>query len=105
VRDRFNVHAAFGRHDERNPRRGAVDQDRQIKLLVDRRAVLDVKAVDLLTGLASLHGDQRVAEHLLGESFSFFYRLGEAHAALLAGGGLLERALAASAGVNLRFHT
>ena len=104
VRDRFDVHAALGRHDEGNARRGAVDQDRQIKLLVDRRAVLDVKAVDLLAGLAGLDGDERVPEHLLGESLGFLDRFGEAHAALFAGGGLLERALAASACMDLRLH-
>ena len=47
---------------------------------------------------------QGAAEHLLGVLGGLFDRLGQAHAALLAGIGLLEAALAAPAGVNLRLH-
>ena len=82
----------------------AVDQDREIELLVDVGAVLDVEAVDLLAGGAGLHRDQRRAQHLLGEVIDLVDRLGEAHAALVAGGGFLELALAAAAGVDLALH-
>ncbi len=49
-----------------------------------------------------LDGDERVAQHLLGELLGLGRRLGEANAALVAGLGLLELALAASAGMDLR---
>ena len=82
----------------------AVDQRREVELLGDVGAVLDVEAVDLLAGRAGLDRDQRRAEHLLGEGLHLVDRLGEAHAALVAGRGLLELALAAAAGVDLRLH-
>ena len=66
VRDVLDVDAALGRDDEGDARGLAVDQDREIELLVDVRAVLDVEAVDLLAG-AGLDRDERRAEHLLGE--------------------------------------
>ena len=47
---------------------------------------------------------QRLAQHLLGEGLYLVDRLGEAHAALVAGVRLLEFALAAAAGVDLRLH-
>ena len=82
----------------------AVDQDREIELLVDVGAVLDVEAVDLLAWRAGLHRDQRLAEHLLGEFVDLGDRLGEADAALGVGGGFLELALAAAAGMDLALH-
>jgi hypothetical protein len=45
---------------------------------------------------------QRAAQHLLGLGLGLLDRFGEAHAALVAGVGLLEVALAAAAGVDLR---
>ena len=48
VRDLLDVHAAFGRDHDRDARGCAVDQHREIELLVDRRAFLDVEAVDRL---------------------------------------------------------
>ena len=50
--DLLDVHAAFGRDHEGDARGLAVDQRRQIELLGDVRAVLDIEAVDLLAGLA-----------------------------------------------------
>ena len=47
-------------------------------------------------------GDQRPAEHLLRLVRRLLDRFGDAHPALLAGGRLLEAALAAAAGVDLR---
>ena len=41
----------------------AVDQHREVELLVDRRAFLDIEAVDLLALRAGLVRDQRRAEH------------------------------------------
>ena len=82
----------------------AVDQDREIELLVDVGAVLDVEPVDLLAVRAGLHRDQRRAQHLLGEFVDLGDRLGDADAALVAGGGFLELALAAAAGMDLALH-
>ncbi|MFK4520552.1 hypothetical protein ABIF20_007917 [Bradyrhizobium japonicum] len=104
VRDVLDVDAAFGRHHERHARGLAVDQDREVELLVDVRAVLDVEAVDLLAGGTGLHGHERGAEHLLGEFGDLSGRLGDADAALVAGRGFLELALAAATGVDLALH-
>ena len=79
----------------------AVDQRREVELLVDVRAVLEIEAVDLLAGRAGLHGDQRLAEHLLGEGLHLLDRAGEPDAALVARGRLLEPALAAAARMDL----
>jgi hypothetical protein len=46
----LDVHAAFGRDDEGDAAGGAVDEHREVELLLDVRAVLDVEAVDLLAG-------------------------------------------------------
>jgi hypothetical protein len=58
VRDLLDVHAAFGRGDDRNARRLAVDQHREIELLLDRGALLDVDAIDLLSHRAGLKCDE-----------------------------------------------
>ena len=104
VRDVLDVDAAFGRDHERDFRGFAVDQDREIELLVDVGAVLDVEAVDLLAVRSGLDRDQGRAQHLLGELVDLGDRLGDAHAALVAGGSFLELALAAAAGVDLALH-
>ncbi len=102
VRDLLDVHAAFGRGDDRDARDFAVDQHREIELLLDRGALLDVDAVDLLALRAGLQRDESRTEHLPGELLYFVDRLGDAHAALVAGLRFLEFALAAAAGVDLR---
>src|SRR5690606_22662685 len=101
VSDILDAHAAFGGDHESNPRGLAIDQRGEIEFLVDVGAVLDIEAVDLLAGRAGLHRHQRRAEHLAGEALYFADRLGEPHATLVAGGRLLELALAAAAGVDL----
>src|ERR1700704_3733328 len=104
VRDVLDVDAAFGGDHERYFGGFAVDQDRQIKLLIDVGAFLDVEAVDLLAMRPGLHRDQRRAEHLLGKFIDLGDRFGDAHAALIAGGSFLELALATAAGVDLALH-
>ena len=104
VGDVLDVDAAFGGDHERDARGLAVDQDRQVELLVDLGAFLDIEPVDLLAVRPGLHRDQGRAQHLLGELVDLGDRLGDAHAALVAGGGFLELALAAAAGVNLALH-
>src|SRR5579872_4903713 len=104
VRDFLDVDAAFGRHHERHFARFAVDQDREIELLVDVGAVFDVETIDLLAVRAGLHRHQRSAQHLLGEFVDLGKGLGNAHAAFAAGGGFLEGALAAAPRVDLALH-
>ena len=104
VGDLLDIHAAFGRDDEGDAARRAVDQRREIELGGDVGAFLDIEPADLLAGLAGLGRDERLAEHLADEGLDLVDRAGEAHAALVAGVLLLELALAAAAGVDLRFH-
>ena len=104
MRDLLDVHAAFRRDDEGDLAGGAVDEHGEIELGLDVGAVLDIEAVDLLAGLAGLDRDEGVAEHLLREFLDLVDGLGEAHAALLAGGGFLELALAAAARMDLGLH-
>ncbi len=85
VCDVLDIDAAFGRNHERHFGGFAVDQDREIKLLVDVGAFLDVEPVDLLAVRTGLHGDERCPQHLLGEFIDLGDRLGDAHAALVAG--------------------
>ena len=104
VRHLLDVHAAFGGDDEGDARGGAVDQRRQIELAADVAAVLDEQALDGAAGRPGLDRHQRLAQHLLGDGLHLVDGLGESHAALVAGVGLLELALAAAAGVDLRLH-
>src|SRR5450759_64647 len=98
VRDILDIDAAFGGNHERYFGGFAVDQDREIELLVDLGAFLDVKPVDLLAVRPGLYRHERCAQHLLDEFIDLGDRLGDAHAALVAGGSFLELALAAAAG-------
>ena len=66
VRDLFDVHAAFGRDHDGDPRGDAIDQHRQIEFLGDRRAVLDIEAVDLLALRPGLMRHQGRAEDARG---------------------------------------
>ena len=104
VRHGFDIHAALGRHDHRDAAGRAVDEQREIEFLGDVDAVGDVEAVDLLACLAGLDGHQSVAEHVGRRRADFVGGLGEPHAALGVGAELLELALAASAGVDLRLY-
>ena len=85
VRDFLDVDAALGRNHERHFAGFAVDQDREIELLVDVGAFLDVEAVDLLAVRAGLDRDQGRAQHLLGELVDLGDGFRDADAALVAG--------------------
>jgi hypothetical protein len=104
VRDIFDIDATFGRNHERYFGGFAIDQDREIKLLVDIGAFLDVEPVDLFAVRPGLHRDQGCTQHLCGEFVDFGDRFGDADAALVAGGWFLELALAAAARMDLAFH-
>ena len=66
VRDFLDVHAAFGRDDEGDARRGAIDEQGQIEFAIDRRALFDIEAIDDLALRAGLMRDQRHAKHAVG---------------------------------------
>ena len=100
----FDIHAAFGRDDHRDAPGGAIDQHRQVVFLGDVGAIGHVEAVDLLAGFAGLDRNQGVAEHVGGVGANFVEALRQAHAAFGALAQFLELALAAAAGVDLRFH-
>ena len=104
VRDLLDVHAALGGHHEGDAAGGAVDEKRQIELLLDFGAFFHIDAVDLLSGRAGLQRHQRVAEHLDRIGTDVDKGFCEAHAAPGAGRKFLEPALAATAGMDLRLH-
>ena len=92
VRHLLDVHAAFGGGDDRDARTLAVDQHREIELLVDRGAFLDIEAVDLLALRAGLMRDQRAPKNARRFLLDIVDRFHDLDAA----------GLAAPAGVNLR---
>ncbi len=102
VRHLLDVHAAFGRGDERDARGCAINERGEIELAGNIDSVLDIDASNGAPRRAGLDGDESVPQHLLGELLGLARRLGEANAALVARRGLLELALAASAGMDLR---
>ncbi len=94
VRDFFDFGAAFGRGDESDARRGAVDQCREIIFAVDRRAFLDIEAAHFLAVRPGLMRDQGRAEQTLGLALHIIDRFYDFDAA----------GFAAAAGMNLRLH-
>jgi hypothetical protein len=96
VGDLLDVHAAFRGDHEGDAAGGAVDQHGEVELALDVGAVLDIETVDLLAGLAGLDGHQGLAQHLLRELLHLVDGARKPHAALLAGIGFLELALAAT---------
>ena len=102
VGDFFDLHAPFGRDDHDRQAGFAIDDDAQIQLAGDVEALLDVERLDLLAFVARLNRDQRLAQHPLGIVAGLVGRLHQHDAGLLR--VLLERPLAAAAGMNLRLH-
>src|SRR5207344_1679488 len=66
VRNFLDVHAAFGRDNERDARGFAINQRRKIELAIDCRAFLDIEAVDLLAVRAGLVRHQRRTQNACG---------------------------------------
>src|SRR4051794_7405560 len=66
VRDLLDVYAAFGRDHERHARAVPIDESREIKLTIDRRAFLDVDAMPLFPARPGLVGDEHRPEEPLG---------------------------------------
>ncbi len=73
---------------------GAVEHNAQIQLAVDVRGLLDQEPLHLLSLRAGLVRDQLHAEDVLGVQFGVFAGARDLHSA----------ALAAAAGMDLRFH-
>ena len=103
VGDALDVHAALGRDDEGDAAHGAVDEQRAVELAGDVGAGFDVEAVDGLAALAGLLGDEGLAQHLGGVGDDVGDGFDDADATLGIGAEFLEPALAAAAGVDLRF--
>ena len=101
--DFFDVHAAFGRADERHAAGDAVNQQGEIQFAFDVRTVFDVDAVHLLASRTGLMRDQSATQHFLGFFSGLFDRLGEAYTAFFASIRLFERAFTAPTCVDLRF--
>ena len=102
VRHVLDAHPAFGRNHECDAAARPVDQQREIVLAGDVDPVGHVEPIDLLARGAGLHRDQRVAEHLAGVGLDLVERLRQPDPAFGVGAELLELALAAPAGVDLR---
>ncbi len=104
VSDVLDVHAALGGGDHRHPAGLAVDQQREVELAGDLRALFNIEATDHAALRPGLVGHQHPVQHLLGVGADLVDRLDDADAALGVGAEALEAALAAAAGVDLRLH-
>ena len=89
----LDVDPALSREDEGHSARLPVDQRRKIELPVNRGAVLDVQAIDLLAVRRRSRRHQRRPEHLRCESLDLFDRASEPHAAFVPAAGSLKRPL------------
>jgi len=70
VGDVLDIDAAFGGDHERHFGGLAIDQNREIKLLVDVGAFLDIEPVDLLAVRSGLHRDQVAPSICLANSLT-----------------------------------
>ncbi len=97
--DVLDVHAALGAGDDDRGLRLAVQDDGEIEFAQGGLGDADHDLAHQLALLAGLQRDERLAEHLAGDVLDFGGGLDEMDAAFEA---VLERALAASTGVDLR---
>jgi hypothetical protein len=93
VRDLFDIHAAMLRGHEHHLGRRTVQHQAEIEFAVDGRTGFNQQALHLLPGGAGLVRDELHTQNLLGILVGLFDGLGQLDAA----------ALAATAGVDLRF--
>jgi len=103
MRHGLDIHAALGRGDDGDAADGAIHQHRQVQLAFDVAAVLDVEALHGAARRAGLLGHQVLAQHRRGLRADVLGRLGDADTAL-ALRIILEVALAAPTGMDLRLH-
>src|SRR3954452_9885643 len=90
MRDLLDVHAAFGRCHDRDARTFAVEEHREIELLLDDRAFLDVEAVhDLAFGPGLMRHESR-AEDALGFLLHILDRFDDLYAAGLAAAARMD---------------
>ena len=108
VRNLLDVHAAISRGDHHRGAGGAVEQHRQVQLLGDGAAVLDIDQVDALGAAGGLRGAQAVAQELGRDLARLLGALHHLDAAVhdVLGARLVgeHRALAATASVDLALH-
>ena len=90
----LDLHAARLRSHKHQLARRAIEHDAQVKLAVDSRSLLDQQPLHLLPLRPGLVRNQLHAEDVLGVQLGVFAGARHFHAA----------ALAAAAGMNLRFH-
>ena len=97
-RDFLDVHPALGARHHYRPRRGAVEQHREVKLLFDVRRDGHQQLADQPPFRSGLFCHQHIAQHRFGFGVNVLARAAQLDAALKA---ILESALATSARVNL----
>ncbi len=98
--DFFDVHAALGAgHDERAGS-FTIQENGEIKFFFDLRTGGEQQRLHHAALGTGLLGDECLTKHLFGETYRFVHGRRDFHAALEAG---FESALAASAGMDLRF--
>ena len=98
--DGFNVHAALGAGDNDWSGSGAVDEHRDVEFFFDLHGFGHENFADEATGFTGLVGDECLAEHFRGEVEGFGRGFAKVDATLET---ILERTLAAAAGVDLGF--
>ena len=93
-RNLLDIHAAFAGGDEGHPAVAAIDQKREIELIADLAAFLDIEALHLTALRSGLVGDKCLAEKFGGDLLHLIDRFHHLDAA----------GLATATGVNLRLH-
>ena len=93
-RDLLNLHATRRRRHEHGLPFPTINQNADIKLLLNRQRFFNQQPLHNFPFRPGLVRHQLHAQHLAGKLSRFFHRLGNLHAT----------ALAAAAGMNLRFH-
>ena len=88
----LDVDAAFGRGDEGDAARAAIDQQRKVELAGDGCVLNDIDAADDATLGPGLRSDERLAQHAVGLGVQLLQRLHQLDAA----------AFTATAGMDLR---
>ena len=100
-RDFFDVHATGARGDQHRPGRLPIDHHAQIQLAGNVAAFFHEHLPNDLPFGPGLNRHQRLAQQIAGDFGGFVGRFHQLHAVLLRS---FDRAFAAAAGVNLRFH-
>ena len=100
----LDVHAAFGRSNDRDAGGRAVDEEGEIKLTCNGGALFDQEPLHDAACRSGLHRHKRIRQHLVGEEPDIVHGFRDPHAAFITGLALFEATLSASASMNLCFH-